>query len=290
MKLKVASKQKVKMKLAINGCAGSGKTMSALTIARGLTGDYGLCAVLDCENSAELYSDLGPYNVLRIEPPFSPDKYIRALKVCIDAGMQCVIIDGISPCWEYLLDYHASLPGNGFSNWKLVNPLHQSLMDAIMQADVHIICTVRSKQEYVLTDKGNGKLIPEKVSMKPIQRDQVEFLFTLVLDMDISHRATATKDRTGLFMGVSPFVPTEEVGRSILSWCNTGSDVAMPPTFEDVLQAIHECTTIAELSELYYRFPQYQEVLRKEYASRKETIIANIKQQTAEHGTAAVNQ
>ncbi len=276
------------MKLAINGCAGSGKTMSALTIARGLTGDYAHCAVVDCENSAELYSDLGPYKVIRIEPPFSPDRYIKALKMCIDAGIQCVIMDGISPCWEYLLDYHASLPGNAFSNWKFVNPLHQSLMDAIMQADVHIICTVRSKQEYVLTDKGNGKLVPEKVSMKPIQRDQVEFLFTLVLDMDISHRATATKDRTGLFMGVSPFIPTEDTGRSILSWCNAGTDVIALPSFEDVLQAIHECTTIAELSELYYKFPQYQEVLKSEYAARKEIIVTNINQQKQiEHGTVA---
>ena len=293
MELHKASKKKAKIKMALQGPSGSGKTMSSLLIAYGLCGSWSRVVVIDSEHhSADLYADIGPYNVLAITEPYTPETYILAIDKCLAAGMDVIIIDSLSHLWDGaggILDIHSAMMGNSFANWSKVTPRYNAFVQHMLQCDAHIIGTLRTKQDYVLNEK-NGKQVVEKVGLKSISKDGMDYEFTLVFDIDLKHNATASKDRTGLFADKPQFIPSTDTGIQILKWCNTGSDVVVPPTFEDVLQAIHECTTIAELSELYYRFPQYQEVLKKEYAARKETIIANIKQQTAEHGTAAVNQ
>jgi hypothetical protein len=286
MELQRASKKKAKIKMAIQGPSGSGKTMSSLLIAYGLCGSWERVSVLDTENrSADLYSDLGRYNVLQLTPPFSPERYNEAIDICVNAGMEVIIIDTSSREWDFLLDYHSSLPGSSFNSWAKVSPRHEAFVNKMLQANAHIICTIRSKTEYVISEK-NGKQVVEKVGMKGVQRENLEYELSLVFEMDMLHRAKATKDRTSLFEGKPEFIPSIETGARILEWCNAGTDVVTPPSFEDVLQAIHECTTIVELSELYYKFPVYQEVLKKEFAARKETIINAVKQQTIEHGAA----
>ena len=117
MQLRKSSKKQAKIKLALQGPAGSGKTMSALYLAYGLCGDWSKIAVIDSENnSADLYAHLGGYNVLPLEGKYDPETYMDAIKVCEQAGMEVIIIDSMSQCWDNLLEYHAGLPGNSFTN------------------------------------------------------------------------------------------------------------------------------------------------------------------------------
>lgn len=221
MQLRTSERKQAKIKLALQGASGSGKTYSSLLIAYGLTGDWSKMAVIDTENgSADLYAHLGQYNVLSLSNPYSPERYIQAIEVCEKSGMEVIIIDSISHCWDYLLDFHANLQGNSFANWAKVTPRQNSFIQKILQTHAHVICTMRSKQEYVLNEK-NGKMIPEKVGLKAVQRDNVDYEFTLVFDVDIKHYALASKDRTGLFMGKPEFTITPQTGRMLLEWCNT---------------------------------------------------------------------
>ncbi|MDE6583873.1 MAG: ATP-binding protein, partial [Anaeroplasmataceae bacterium] len=97
MQLRKSSKKQAKIKLALQGCAGSGKTYSALLLAYGLCGDWTKIAVIDSENnSADLYAHLGQYNVLPLEGKYDPETYIDAIKVCEKAGMEVIIIDSMS--------------------------------------------------------------------------------------------------------------------------------------------------------------------------------------------------
>ena len=218
--LRISSKRRARIKMALEGPSGSGKTYSALLLAYGITKDWSKIAVIDSENgSADLYAGLGGYYVLPIRE-FSPENYIAAINVCEQAGMEVIIIDSISQSWDYLLDYHASLLGNSFTNWAKITPRQNALMQRILSCNAHVICTMRTKQDYVLNDK-NGRQVPEKVGLKACMRDGVEYEFTIVLDIDIMHRATASKDRTGLFMGRPEFVITPKVGTYILNWCQT---------------------------------------------------------------------
>ena len=156
LNLRVSSKKQAKIKLALQGCAGSGKTYSALLLAYGLCNDWTKIAIIDSENgSADLYAHLGAYNVLSLSDNFTPETYIQAIEICEGAGMEVIIIDSISQCWDNLLEYHAGLQGNSFTNWQKVTPRINAFMQKILQSNRHIICTMRCKQDYVLSEK-NG--------------------------------------------------------------------------------------------------------------------------------------
>ena len=116
MELSKSERKQAKIKMALQGSAGAGKTMSALLLAKGLTNDnLSKVAVIDTENgSSDLYAHLGNYNVLNMQPPYTPEKYIQAIDICLEAEMECIIIDSISHCWDELLDFHSKLPGNSF--------------------------------------------------------------------------------------------------------------------------------------------------------------------------------
>ena len=219
MNLQRAKRKRAKIKMALEGPSGSGKTYSALVVAYGLANNnWEKIAVIDTENhSAELYSHLGEYNVLNLSAPFTPEKYIQAIEICENAGMEVLIIDSITHEWLYLLDYHASLAGNSFTNWSKVSPLHDHFIHRILQSSCHIITTMRSKQDYVLVEK-NNKMVPEKVGLKSIQRDGFEFELSLVFDLDMKNHATASKDRTGLYVGKPEQKLSIETGKQILEW------------------------------------------------------------------------
>ena len=220
LNIRPSTRKQAKIKLALQGCAGSGKTYSALLLAYGMTSDWSKIAVIDSENgSADLYAHLGTYNVVSLGGDYSPENYIEAITLCENAGMEVIIVDSISQCWDYLLDFHAGLQGNSFANWAKVTPRQNAFVQKILQSAVHIICTMRTKQDYVLNEK-NGKMVPEKVGLKAMQRDGMDYEFTVVLDIDLKHHVQASKDRTGLFMGRPEFTITPKVGQAILNWCN----------------------------------------------------------------------
>jgi hypothetical protein len=267
MQLVTAKREQVKIKVGVQGCAGSGKSYSSLLMAYGLVNNWEQIAVIDTENSAHLYSHLGKYKVLSLEAPFSPERFIQAIQTCIDANISIIIIDSLSMEWDYIIDAHAQLSGNSYTNWAKFTPRHQKLIQAIVQANVHIICNLRAKQDYVLNQK-NGKYVPEKVGMKPIQREGVDYELTVVFELDIKHNAVATKDRTGIFMGKPDFLITEDIGREILEWCNTGD---VPSAKEiDFESSINNCNTVDELRNLYLNSTEDLQVkYRNEFNQRK---------------------
>jgi len=246
MKLSNASRRQSKIKMAIQGPSGSGKTYSSLLLAKGLVGNWDKVAIVDSENgSSHLYAHLGSYKVLALEAPYSPEKYMDAIGICIDDGAECILLDSISHSWEYLLAWHSSLGGNSFTNWGKITPRQQAFINCILRANAHMICTMRTKQDYVLQEK-NGKQVPEKVGLKAIQRDGVDYDFTLVLDLDIKHNAIPSKDRTGLFMGNSEFaafMPSEAIGDRIKKWTKGADD--------SLSTQIRQCGSVEELKTLY---------------------------------------
>lgn len=269
MKLQTASRKRSKMKMSCTGPSGSGKTMSSLLVAYGLCSNWSKIAVIDTENhSAELYAHLGNYNVLPLSTPYTPEKYSEAIDVCTDAGIEVIIIDSLTHEWEYLLDYHSSLQGNSFTNWSKVTPRHNDFVQKILQCPLHVIATMRTKQDYVLSEK-NGKMVPEKVGLKTVQRDGMDYEFTLVFDLDIKNNATASKDRTGLFAGKPEQKLSIQTGKLIEQWCNAGTDVSA----EALQLLIKECTTVQQLRELYNRHREYKESMLPFFEQQKKDIL-----------------
>jgi hypothetical protein len=271
MQLRQSERKKAKIKMALQGSAGSGKTYSALLLAKGLVnGDFSKVAIIDTENgSADLYAHLGNYNVLTLSPPFTPETYNKAIEVCEKAGMEVIILDSISHAWDELLDFHANLTGNSFTNWAKVTPRQKAFTDKILQSNAHVIATMRTKQDYVLNQK-DGKFVPEKVGLKAVQRDGLDYEFTLVFDVDIKHYVVSSKDRTGLFMGKPEFVINQATGKKILDWCNSGAvENNTLLTDKEILIEIQKCNSITELGALYRQYPQFQESLKPQFDAKK---------------------
>lgn len=224
-----ATREQVFLKLAVTGPSGSGKTYGALRLASGLVGPGGKVALIDTENrSASLYADKFSFDTLDVAPPFEHGKFIEAVDAAVREGYGAIIIDSASHFWEGILEYKAGLdsrPGsNSYTNWRAAGDKFSGIIKAVLQSPVHVICCMRSKMDYVQEkDERTGKNAVRKVGLAPIMRDGIEYEFTTVLDVQHDHKASASKDRTGLFVD-KVFQITEDTGRELMSWRNSGSE------------------------------------------------------------------
>lgn len=235
MEIRKAERKKAKLRLGIAAPSGAGKTYSALLLAFGLGGKVGL---IDTEHgSGDLYAHLGEYDIIGIEAPYTVSKYVQAIKAFEAAGYSTIIIDSLSHAWAGdggLLDKQGKMADRGtnsFAAWRTITPEHNALVDAMLSSPCHIIATMRAKQEYVLETNAKGKQEPKKVGMAPVQREGMEYEFTVMLDVDMHHIASASKDRTSLFDG--QFIKiTPDTGKMLLDWLDMG---VAPEAFEDAV-------------------------------------------------------
>lgn len=272
MHLQTASRKKVKIKMNIASPSGFGKTYSALLLAYGITGDWEKIAVIDTENdSASLYSNLGPFKTLRLDAPYSPDRYIQAIDTCEKAGMELIIIDSITHVWKGqggILEYQNALGGR-YQDWAKATPLYQKWLNRIIQSNCHITTTNRKKQAYNLITEGNRTKV-EKAGLDDEIREGYEYELTLAFEIiNDKHMARASKDRTGLFVNLPEFVISPETGRMILNWCQSGEEI----NSDGISDRIGRCSSIQELLDLYRMFPQFQQTLKPEYERKKRELI-----------------
>ena len=230
-----AVRRKKNLRMALIGVSGGGKTLSALYIAYGMTGDWSKIAVIDSEHGgAELYSQRGDLNVgqflhMNACPPFSPQAYIEYIaegaKIVGPDGV--LIIDSMSHLWKGeggVLDIKerivATTKKNEFTAWNDAGKEQDSLIGAILAANCHVIATIRVKQDYAMIENERGKTEPRKVGLAPVQRDDVEYEFDTVINIARNHVATVSKDRTYLdsFAGII----TPEIGEGLRAWLNEG--------------------------------------------------------------------
>lgn len=221
--IRKAERSLSRLRIGLAGPSGSGKTYSALLLAHGLA-EWDKVAIIDTENgSADLYSDMGPYNVLTLEKPYHPDRYIEAIQAAEQAGMEVIIVDSITHEWNGqggILELQDRMGGR-FQDWAKVTPMHNRFVQTLLQAKCHIITTVRSKTDYAMSNDG-GKAQVQKVGMKPETREGYEYEMTVSLDLNINNMVTVSKDRTGLFKNKSSFIITEDTGRQLLDWALSG--------------------------------------------------------------------
>lgn len=230
-----AERKKAKLRLSIDGPSGSGKTHSALLVAAGLA-PGGNIFVIDTERDSATLETGKPgvpeFYHAPLEPPFTPARYRQYIEAAAKEGADVIIVDSLSHAWSGsggVLDMHdtaskAQRTANSWAAWREVTPEHNALVDAILQAPCHVICTMRTKTAWEVVDDGNGKKVPQKIGLKPEQREGMEYEFTLVLDLSIDgHIATSSKDRTSLFDG-RHFRPTAGTGEELAAWLGTGRD------------------------------------------------------------------
>lgn len=269
---KKAERKQAKLRLALSGPAGSGKTTGALMIAKGLGGKI---AVLDTERgSASLYSDKFDFDVVELSPPYTPERYIEVVEAAQKAGYDILIIDSMTHEWNGpggCLELNEQIArtkfrGNVWSAWNETTPRHRKFVDSILAANLHIIATMRSKTETIQTENGAGKKVVQKVGMKTEQRDGMDYEFTVVLDLTVDgHTALASKDRTRLFN--DPFVITEDTGRMLANWLNMGK--SFEDQAKDAVKMNNNSMTSAQSSAL-------MAYLTKRHGNNREAYLAEL--------------
>lgn len=199
---KKASKSQAKLRLALFGASGSGKTYSALSIATELA--PGRVAVIDTEHgSASKYADRFSFDVLELDE-FSPQGYIDAMKAAAESGdYDVLVVDSLSHAWSgaggilEMVDKAAkrSQSNNTYTAWRDATPEHNKLVEALLASPLHLIVTMRSKTEYVMEPNEKGKMQPRKIGLAPIQRDGMEYEFDVVGEMNMENDLIISKTR-----------------------------------------------------------------------------------------------
>ena len=272
MKLQQAQRHQVKLRLGLSGASGFGKTYSALLLAFGITNEWSKIAIIDTENnSANLYAHLGNYNVLTLNNPFAPERYIEAIRSAENASMEVIIIDSITHEWNGkggCLQLHEQLGGR-FQDWAKITPRHQGFLDAILQSKCHVITTARRKVDYSLDSTQNGRTKVVKHGTKEITREGFEYELTVNFELtNDKHLAKASKDRTGLFMDRPEFVINASTGKKLIEWCNVGVSL------DTVKKEINICNTIEGLKHLYNKYSSLQKEIHPLILKRKTELDA----------------
>lgn len=238
IQIRKAERRVAKLRLGIAGTSGSGKTYGALKLAFGLGGKIGM---IDTENgSGDLYADLGDYDIISISAPYLINKYLDAIKAFEDAGYDVIIIDSLTHAWAGdggLLDKQGKIAdtgkGNTWTAWRSITPEHNALVEKMLTSPAHIIATMRSKQEYVQEKNEHGKSIVTKIGMAPVQREGMDYEFTVMIDVAQNHTAQTSKDRTGLFDGQF-FKLSEDTGIQLKRWLYTGKAFDLEKALNDI--------------------------------------------------------
>lgn len=248
MRFTKAEKKQSRLRLALVGPAGSGKTFTALTVAQAF-GDR--VAVIDTERgSASKYAgDVAEFDVLELDT-FAPRQYVDALRAAAREGYPVVVVDSWSHAWSgaggalEMVDKAAakSRSGNSFAAWREVTPEHNAMVDAILRYPGHVIVTMRAKTEWVLEEDDRGRKVPRKIGLAPVQRDGVEYEFDVVGDMDHEHRLVISKSRCSALSNEVISRPGKALGETLRDWLTDGAPAALPPASDDDSEPVAEQT------------------------------------------------
>jgi hypothetical protein len=185
--IKEAKRLGARLLIQLSGVSGSGKTYSALHLAYGLAGcDSSKIIGIDTENRRmSLYADCLPnkdlFRVLEFFAPFSPARYVEAIKACCDAGAEVIVIDSVSHEWESEggCEWIANNSSGRLADWKTAKREHKRFMTFMLQCPAHIIACTRAREKTDFSDIRN----PVSLGIQPIQEKNFSFEATVSLLM-----------------------------------------------------------------------------------------------------------
>lgn len=178
--VKPARRGNVRILCGLAGPSGGGKTYTALELARGLAGDDGNVIVIDSEHGrSQIYADVGaPWEWMDFEPPFSPERYVDALKAAVQLKPSVIVIDSISHEYEGegglfdIVEEHLQAKAGddarrrsalSFQAWNVAKQRHKKLMLEMLRLPCHLLVCMRAQDKIDLIKEGGQlKAVPKK--------------------------------------------------------------------------------------------------------------------------------
>jgi KaiC/GvpD/RAD55 family RecA-like ATPase len=290
-----ATKTRARLRLALIGPAGSGKTYTAIKLAlefgRQLLGRAPRVAVIDSEReSASKYADIFDFDTWPLES-FSPETYVQAIEAAEEQGYDVCVIDSLSHAWmgkDGALEQvdkvtKRSQSNNQFFAWREVTPMHNALVDAMLRSKMHIIATIRVKTEYVIDEDSRGKKVPRRIGLAPVQRDGLDYEFDVVGDMTLDNELVVSgKSRCSELKGNIYKKPGVEVARILAAWLGSGAEApAMPVSPAEAVKHLLEDGDVKALFEKLGATEAKRRATCEKYRDR-DTLVAALEARLTE--------
>lgn len=268
-----ANRSKAKVVLALAGDSGTGKTLSAIRLARGIVGAEGKIGFVDTEqHRASLYADYyGGFDVINLEPPFSPERYAEAVLTFKDAGYDCVIIDSMSHEWEGdggVLEmaenqvYKSGKKMTGMDKWVKPKMAHRKMMSNLMNCGMNIIFCYRVKYQLVDAKDEKGNDIKVRSTDATIVREQgVNYDITCELELHqnkIPYVAGKCPEALEWMFGKE--MANETMGANIVEWLHTKQ--------RDADAIVAEGSKQKDLKAWYMGLNKFEQYLAKKYNAK----------------------
>ena len=279
LNIRPATRQGSKVVIGIAGVSGSGKTYTALKLARGMVNSPSEIGFLDTENKrGSLYADIldGQFMIGDLYPPFSPKRYSQAIKEFQDAGVKVLVIDSVTHEWEGEggCDDIAEATGGKMANWKLAKKEHKRFMNTLLQSDMHIICCIRAREK---TDFSNPRQ-PVSLGIQPVSEKNFMFEMTASMmmgDEGKTQRFLKMPEALRSAFGNGTDYIGEDCGKQLAAWVESGdkTDIDLEPYKANMQMACNDGlkALVAEFNKLPDNIKQRMQPLMAQY---KESAIA----------------
>ena len=259
---KKATKKQAKLRLALFGVSGSGKTYSALRLAKGLGGSI---AVIDTENhTACKYSDRFDFDVCECEKA-SINNIVNLLNEASEYDV--LIIDSLTHAWDELLDEvnriaKTKFGGNSWSAWSEGTPKQRAFIKSLLDFKGHLIVTMRSETSWEVTENDKGKKVPVRIGTAPKQGKSIEYEFDMLMQLSQDHSALVLKDRTGKYQDECIDLINEELGKQLGEWLSDGEVVKEEKTLTDSdVEIFKQMSDIKDMEELATFFKSHYKLV-----------------------------
>ena len=271
LNIRKAQREGARVLIGIAGISGSGKTYTAIKLAYGLAGGNGKkVGFLDTENKrGSLYADIvdDPFLIGDLYAPFSPGRYIDAIREFQEAGVEVLVIDSISHEWEGTggCEEIANAHNKRVLGWQKAKAEHKRFMNVLLQSNLHIIACIRARDKVDFSDSNN----PKPLGVQPICEKNFMFEMTASLMMhDQGSRQSVLKcpaDLTGILGRQTDYIG-EQDGAALREWIAGGKRVdANLERHKNALQAASEAG-LESLKAAWTTVPaNYQKKLGKDF-------------------------
>jgi hypothetical protein len=285
-----ATREQIRLRFGIDGPPGSGKTFTMLRFAhvlqahiRATSGnpERAGIAVISTEKNIEGYLDDDPDEIpfdfdIFYPKSYSPTSYTEAIQIANSLPrIEILIIDSLSHAWSgsdgalEQVDKRAakSSSGNTHFAWREVTPMHNKMIDAILGTRCHLFASLRTKVDYI-HETVNGKTVPKKIGLAPVQRAGMEYEFDIYGSMDQeTHTLSISKTRCRPITDAIAIKPGAAFMVPIIDWLMKGSPV--PKGFYEPTEADLKTRELAEVNGL-----SIEEKARRAAARRKSATAA----------------
>lgn len=268
---KKATKKEAKLRLALFGVSGSGKTYSALRIAKGLGGSI---AVIDTENhTACKYSDRFDFDVCECEKAT-----INNIQMLLEDAKDydVLIIDSLTHAWDELLDEvniiaKSKFGGNSWSAWSEGTPKQRQFIKSLLNFNGHLIVTMRSETTWEVQENDKGKKVPVRIGTAPKQGKSIEYEFDMLININQDHSAYVLKDRSANYQDACIEIIDEKLGRNLKQWLSEGEKIQKQDN-TSIVKQISNCETVEELMKLYNSLESIDKDIKELFTLRRESI------------------